>query len=126
MLPLLTASNASAMAETPLTLIPPPQADIPNAEHESLFRVPISVRKLPLGDYFVKVYERLDQLREGGHHEAADEMDKSLSVSSLVTTAGEDKWQPFDTVWSAKKFREILYHNITPKREAHCGSVILC
>ena len=64
----------------------------------------------------MRVYERLDQLREGGHHEAADEMDKSLSVSSLVTTASEDKWQPFETVWSAKEFREILYHTIAPKK----------
>lgn len=38
-------------------------------------------------------------------------------TSFAVSFAGDDRWKPFDTVWSAKEFREILYHAIAPKAE---------
>ena len=104
------------MADSPPALIPPSPADSPNAEHQSLFRLHISDPILSVGDLFVRIYEHLHQLREGGHHEAADEMDQSRSVSHLVQIASGDGWQSFDTVWSAKEFREILYHAIAPKK----------
>ena len=93
----------------------PSPLDPPDVEHQSPFRMHISDPTLSLGDLFVRVYEHLHQLREGGHHEAADEMDKSRSVSHLLKIASGDGWQSFDTVWSAKEFRQILYHAIAPQ-----------
>lgn len=98
MRPLLATSNTEVIAESSSTLILPSQTGTPKAEHQSFFHVQISGPKQPLDDIFMRIYKHLDQLREGGHHEATDEMDKSLSISSLVQIAGDDRWKPFDTV----------------------------
>ena len=114
--PLRAAPDADAMAASPPLSIPPSPVDLPNAEDESLLRIQVSDPRLPLGNIFVRVYEHLDYLREMGHHEAADKMDKSRSVSRLIEIASGDGWQSFDTIWSAKEFREILYHAIAPQK----------
>ena len=102
------------MADSPAALIPPSTADPPKAKIQTLLRIHLLEPTLSLGDLFVGVYEHLRQLREGGYHAAADEMDNSQSVSRLVQIASGDGWQSFDTAWSAKEFREILYNAIAP------------
>ena len=103
------------MADSPAAVIPLSLADPPNAENHTLLRMHLSEPTLPLGDLFVGVYEHLHQLREQGHHDTADEMDNSQSVSRLVQIASGDGWQSFDMAWSAKEFREILYNAIAPE-----------
>lgn len=92
-------------------------AEQPEHDGPSHFRVllPSTGSELHLGDIFILVYERFEGLSKNGHDEEADKMDKSLNVAALTEIAGGQIWKPFDTIWSAREFRETLYHAIAPK-----------
>ena len=93
------------------------QADAPQDNRSSLLHLdlPATGSDLSLGRLFVTICEHLESLREGGHNEEADEMDNSVAVAGLIGIAGEQTWKAFDAIWSAKGFREVLYHAVAAK-----------
>ena len=89
------------------------QADTPTDESPFRVYLPTTEPVPPDGELFVKVYEHVESLRKMGQHEEADKMDDSLGIAALTGIAG-DSWKPFDVIWSAREFRETLYHTIAP------------
>lgn len=101
------------MAGTPPASSSSLQADSPKDKCPSPFRLhlPATEQSLPDGDLFVKVYEHVAGLMKIEKHKEADEMDSSPSIAALAGIA-EDSWKPFDVIWTARLFREMLYHTI--------------
>lgn len=93
------------------------RADQPKQDRSSHLRLdlPATGQDPPFGELFVKVYEHPEQLRKNGYDEEAKQVDTSRNVTTLIGIAGERAWESFDAIWSAREFREILYHAIAPK-----------
>ena len=62
------------------------------------------------------VYEHLEGLKKNGHDAEAEQMDNSLKVAALIEIAEDQTWKAFDTIWSAKEFRKVLYYALAPEQ----------
>ena len=75
----------------------------------------IAIKPL-FSDPFLAVYERLANLRKQGRDEDANTMDNSSRVAALCEISGAKQYQKsFNAIWSAKDFREALYHAVAPE-----------
>ncbi len=103
------------MSELPPQSVSAVQADRATDNQSSPLRLvlPRSEREFPKA--FVAIYEHFEALRENGHIGEANSMHESTKVLDLIGIATDEKWKLFDTIWSAKDFREALYHAIGPK-----------
>lgn len=108
-------SSAEDDTANPPETNPPPQIGLCLATIEI---------KLFFSDSFIEVYEHLAKLREQGQDEDANKMDNSSTVTALCEIPGAERHQKsFNTIWSAKDFREALYHAVAPSQVGHHGFV---
>lgn len=121
MRPLLAASNAEVMAESSSTLILPSQAGTPKAEHQSFFHVQISGPKQPLGDVFVRIYEHLDQLREGVTTKRPMRWIRVYRSQALSRLQAMTDGNPSIRFGPPKNSAKFSIMPLRPRRKAHYG-----
>ena len=105
------------MADLPLVSPSVVQADQQEHHTSSHLRLdlPATGSPPPFGELFVRIYEHLEELRKNGYDEEADKMDNSRDVTVLIEIAEDRTWRKINEIWSARDFREALYHAIAPK-----------